>query len=229
MRSRNLSVVIPTLEAAATLEAALDSVPGGAEILVVDGGSRDRSREIAAARGARVLTAPAGRALQLGHGAETAAGDVLLFLHADCRLPPDARAEIERILSDPKTVGGWFPLRVLPESPTMRRAAAGSNRRARWLTLPYGDQAIFARRDAFEAVGGFPEDPVMEDAGLARRLRSIGRLLPARSPVTTGPEHWARLGPVATGVLDHLALAAWLLGMPPAWIAPPYHRLTRGG
>ncbi len=220
--------MVPTLDAAATLDAALDSIPPGAQTLVVDGGSRDRTRQIAAARGVRVLTTPSGRALQMNRGATAAEGAVLIFLHADCRLPRDAPAEIGRILADPEAVGGWFPLRVVPETGPMRWAAVGSNRRARWLTLPYGDQAIFARKAAFIDAGGFPEDPIMEDAGLARRLRRIGRIAPARSPVVTGPGHWARLGPVATGIVDQVVLAAWLTGVPPTWIAPPYHWLVHG-
>ncbi len=222
-----LSVVIPTLNAATTIGSALDSVPGSAEVVVVDGGSGDRTREVAAARGVRVLRAEAGRAQQMNRGAEAASGDALLFLHADCRLPEDAGAAVERALRDPGCAGGWFPLRVLPETWIMRRAANGSNRRARLLALPYGDQAIFARASAFRAAGGFPEDPIMEDAGLARRLRRIGRLAEAPSPVVTGPGHWSRRGPVLAGLIDQMVLAAWLLGVPPKRIAPAYYSLTR--
>ncbi len=175
-----------------------------------------------------MFEAPTGRAPQMNRGAEAAGGEVLLFLHADCRLPANANTEIARILDSPETVGGWFPLRVLPDSWLMRRAAGGSNRRARWLTLPYGDQALFVRRAAFVTAGGFPEEPLMEDAGLARRLRRIGHLAPARSPVVTGPDHWGRLGPIPTAILDYLVLGAWLAGVPPRWIAPWYLPLQRG-
>ncbi len=227
-RSASLSVVIPALDAAREVGAAVRSAPAGAEVIVVDGGSLDRTVDEAKQAGAEVLCAPAGRASQLNRGAGTASGDTLLFLHADCRLPGDAREQIGRILAVPETVGGWFPQRVAGGGALLRYGAAGANRRARWLRLPYGDQAIFTTRDAFERAGGFPPDPIMEDAGFARRLRRLGRLSPAASFVTTGAEHWERLGPVLTAALDYLTLTAWLLEAPPARIARVYHRLQRG-
>ena len=131
-------------------------------------------------------------------------------------------------LRAPGVVGGWFPLRIASAGRLLRLGARGSNLRARCLRLPYGDQAIFARRKAFLAAGGFPDDPIMEDAGLARRLRRLGQLAPAAAAVTTNAGHWERLGPVLTAVLDYLALAAWLLRAPPRWIARVYLPLQRG-
>ena len=223
-----LSVVIPTLDCAATVETAVRSAPAGAEVLVVDGGSHDGTWEKAERAGARVLGSPRGRAVQLNRGARAAAGDVLLFLHADCRLPADAEEQVAAVLAGVGVVGGWFPLRIDAAGALFRLGERGSNRRARWLGLPYGDQAIFARRDAFFRAGGFPEEPIMEDAGFARRLRGLGGLEPARSPVTTGVEHWRRLGPAGTALLDALALAAWFTGVPPHWIARLYFPLQRG-
>lgn len=222
--------MIPALEAARTVAAAIRSAPAGAEIIVVDGGSRDVTIAEAEGAGAHVLESLPGRARQLNRGAAAAGGEVLVFLHADCRLPPDAAEQIDRVLAEPGVVGGWFPQRVESGSPLLARGAPrGANLRARWLGLPYGDQAIFARRTALCAAGGFPEVPIMEDAGLVRRLRAEGRLLPASSPVTTGDDHWRRLGPVLTTVLDYAVLAAWLAGVPPRRIAPVYHRLRGTG
>ena len=195
---------------------------------MVDGDSSDDSAGEASRAGARVLVSPRGRATQMNAGARAASGESLVFLHADCRLPQDAGDEVPALLARPGVVGGWFPLQIEAARALLRLGARGSNRRARWLQLPYGDQAIFARRDIFERVGGFPEDPIMEDAGLARRLRRVGRLEPASSPVTTGAEHWERLGPVLTALLDYLTLGAWLLGVPPKWIGRIYFPLQQG-
>lgn len=223
-----ISVVIPTLDSAKTVGAAIRSAPAGAEVIVVDGGSRDDSAGEASRAGARVLTAFPGRASQLNAGARAAGGDFLVFLHADCRLPEGGGQQVRTVLARPGVVGGWFPLRIEATETLFRLGARGSNLRARWLQLPYGDQAIFARRDVFRQVGGFPEDPIMEDAGLARRLRRVGRLQPAASAVTTGTEHWQRLGPVLTGLLDYLTLGAWWIGVPPKWIGSVYFPLQRG-
>ena len=223
-----ISVVIPTLDSAKTVGAAIRSAPPGAEVIVADGGSRDDTAGEAERAGARVLATARGRAAQLNGGAHAARGDILMFLHADCRLPEDAAGQIGAVLGRLGVVGGWFPLRIDGAGVLLRLGARGSNRRARWLALPYGDQAIFTRRDAFRRAGGFPDHPIMEDAGFARRLRRLGRLEPALSPVTTGTEHWRRLGPVGTGLLDYLTLGAWLVGVPPAWIARVYFPLQRG-
>lgn len=220
-------MVIPALEAGATIGAAIRSVPRGAEVIVVDGGSLDDTAETAERGGALVLLAPPGRASQLNRGARAASGEVLLFLHADCRLPEDAGEQVDRTLGAPGVVGGWFPQRIATDTRLLRWGAAGANRRARWFGLPYGDQAIFCDRGAFRRAGGFPEEPIMEDAGLARRLHRIGRLDPASSCVTTGARHWERLGPILTAGLDYLTLAAWLLGVPPVSIARVYRRLQR--
>ncbi len=223
-----ISVVIPTLDSAKSVGAAIRSAPPGADVVVVDGGSRDGTAAAAARAGARVEIAPPGRAVQMNAGAHAARGDILVFLHADCRLPRAAAGQVTNILAQPGVVGGWFPQRIEGGGALLRFGARGANRRARWLGLPYGDQAIFTTRSAFGEVGGFPKEPIFEDAGLARRLRRLGRLEPAGAAVTTGTEHWRRLGPVPTAVLDYLTLGAWLAGAPPKWIAKVYFALQRG-
>ena len=228
MSSAVISVVIPTLDSRKTAGAAIRSVPPGAEVIVVDGGSGDDTAAEAARAGARVELSPRGRAIQMNHGARAARGDILVFLHADCRLPEGAGEQIRTVLARPNVAGGWFPLRIEAPGILYRLGARGSNQRARILRLPYGDQAIFTRRRTFLEAGGFPEEPIMEDAGLARRLRRAGRIEPALSPVVTGTEHWRRLGPVLTALLDYLTLGAWLAGAPPAWIARMYFPLQRG-
>lgn len=223
-----ISVIVPALDSANTVGAAVRSAPEGAEVIVVDGGSCDDTAGEASRAGARVLVASRGRARQLNRGAAAARGEILLFLHADCRLPVDAGEQIRGVLGRPGIAGGWFPLRIEAAGALLRLGARGSNRRARWLQLPYGDQAIFTRREAFTASGGFPDDPIMEDAGFARRLRRLGALAPASSAVTTGVEHWERLGPLGTAMLDYIALGAWLAGVPAHRIARAYYPLQRG-
>lgn len=223
-----ISVVIPTLDSATSVGAAIRSAPSGAEVVVVDGGSRDGTTDEAACAGARVEIAERGRAVQMNAGARAARGDILIFLHADCRLPRAAAGQVTNILARPGVVGGWFPQRIEGGGALLRFGARGANRRARWLDLPYGDQAIFTTRSAFGKVRGFPEEPIFEDAGLARRLRRLGRLEPAGAAVTTGTEHWQHLGSVPTAVLDYLTLGAWLAGVPPKWIAKVYFPLQQG-
>ena len=223
-----ISVVIPTLDSGETTGAAIRSVPPGAEVIVVDGGSRDDTVAEAERAGARVERSPRGRAIQMNHGARAARGDALVFLHADCRLPDGAGEQIRTVLARPGVAGGWFPQRIEAAGILYRLGARGSNQRARLLRLPYGDQAIFTRRKTFREVGGFPEEPIMEDAGLARRLRRAGRLDPAESAVITGTEHWRRLGPILTALLDYLTLGTWLAGVPPKWIAKVYFPLQQG-
>ena len=195
---------------------------------MVDGGSRDDTAGEAERAGARVMVSLRGRATQMNAGAAPPAGT------SWCSSTPTAgyrRTAPDRsgaCWPAPGVVGGWFPQRIEAAGTLLRMGARGSNGRARWLQLPYGDQAIFTRRDVFRQVGGFPEDPIMEDAGLARRLQGVGRLEPAASAVTTGPEHWQRLGPVLTALLDYLTLVGWLIGVPPAWIARVYYPLQRG-
>jgi len=177
-----LSVVVPVLDEARRIRehlVALRGIRGVDEIVVVDGGSRDGTREIAAGvPGVRVLTSSRGRGVQQNAGARAARGDVLLFLHADAALPPDAATWVARALADPGVVAGAFRLHTVADTgprwlgPLLRLADV----RARLTRLPYGDQALFVRREAFAHVGGFPDQPLMEDVELARRLWRVGRI-----------------------------------------------------
>ncbi len=177
-----LSVVIPTLDEAARIGTRLDelaAMPGVGEIVVVDGGSSDATVEVASARpGVRVLTAPRGRASQQNAGAAVARGDILLFLHADVSLPAGAPRHVERALEDPSVAAGAFRTWTVPDAGPSRLAPLLhlADLRSRYSRLPYGDQAIFVRAEAFRAVGGFPEQPLMEDLELSRRLRRLGRI-----------------------------------------------------
>ncbi len=197
-----LSVVIPALDEAPSLARLLpdlDRACPGAEVLVVDGGSRDgTARVVAEQPGVRLVPRARGRARQMNAGARAATGDVLLFLHADTRLPDGAATAIEAALADLAVVGGRFDVRFDSRRRTMKMVAWFMNARSRATSICTGDQAIFARRAVFEAVDGYPDIPLMEDIELSRRLKGKGRLaaLPAR--VTTSARKWEREGPLRT-------------------------------
>jgi len=160
--------------------AELTRCPGISEIVVVDGGSTDRTRAlVGAVSGIRLLVAPRGRGTQLNAGARATHGRVLLFLHADVSLPADAPTWIARALAAPDVVAGAFRVRTLWEGGRswVRPFLWLADVRSRFARLPYGDQAMFVRREAFEHVGGFPDQPLMEDIELGRRLWSLGRVV----------------------------------------------------
>lgn len=200
-----LSIVIPALNEAPNLQALLPDLARrcpGAEVIVVDGGSRDRTAAVVTRHpGARLLVAPPGRARQMNAGAREAAGDVLLFLHADTQLPDGAAAAIAAELAGPDVVGGRFDVRFDSPRPVFRMIAWFMNVRSRWTGICTGDQAIFVRRASFEAAGGYPDIALMEDIELSRRLRRRGRLGALRLRVTTSARKWEREGPLRTIVL----------------------------
>lgn len=171
-----LSVIIPALNEAAQLPITLACVRAalrpGDEIIVADGGSTDDTCDIAAGLGARVLHSPRGRGTQMNSGAEAAVGDILLFLHADTHLPPDAADLIRRALDDPAVLGGNFTLQFDAFGLLPRLFAAVYNARSRRSRLFYGDSALFVRRTVFNALGGYKEAVLMEDYALCLALRA---------------------------------------------------------
>ena len=173
-----LSVILPVLDEEARVGARLAELAAMSavgEVIVVDGGSADGTRKRVAAP-ARLIDAPRGRASQLNAGARAAKGDVLLFLHADVSLPRDAPALVEAALRDPRNVAGAF--RTWHFADDGRRAPwlHLADLRSRYTNLPYGDQALFVRREVFDAVGGFPAQALLEDLELSRRLCRVGRI-----------------------------------------------------
>jgi rSAM/selenodomain-associated transferase 2 len=202
---RRLSIVIPALDEAANLARLLpDLARAGpdAEILVVDAGSRDGTAEVVAGHpGVRLLTAARGRAGQMNAGAAAASGDALLFLHADTCLPDGAMGGIADALARPGVIGGRFDVGFDSARPLLRMVAWFMNARSRLSGICTGDQAIFVRRADFEAVGGYPDIPLMEDIELSRRLKRRGRLCALRLRVTTSARKWEREGPMRTIVL----------------------------
>jgi rSAM/selenodomain-associated transferase 2 len=193
--------------------------------VVVDGGSTDATRAIAAAHGARVLVTGPGRARQMSAGARAAKGDVLVFLHADTRLGRQHLAAVEQALAEPGIGFGSFAIELDRPGVAPRLIAAAANLRTRLDRTPYGDQAVFVRRAAFEQVGGFPDVPLLEDVLLARALRAAGagyRFL--RAPrVTTSARRWERDGMVARTLRNWATRGLFELGVSPRRLASFYH------
>jgi rSAM/selenodomain-associated transferase 2 len=224
MASITVSIIIPTLDEAAgiadTIAAA--SAAGPHEIIVVDGGSRDRTPEIAAALGCRVLEAPRGRAIQMNAGATAATGEVLLFLHADTLLPSDGLTELTRALSMEGAVGGWFDVRLGGDEPIFRVIETLMNVRSRVTRITTGDQAQFVRRTVFQALGGYAVIPLMEDVEFSARLKRCGRVACLRSRVRTSVRRWREAGPWRTIVRMWWLRARYALGTSPDRLAHRY-------
>ncbi len=179
---------------------------------MADGGSRDETVSLADAAGARVVVSEPGRARQLRAGVAEAGGDVLLFLHADTRLPQGWRRAVEGALLDPAVAGGAFSLRFAGAGPALRFLEFGVRWRNRLFRLPYGDQAIFVHRSVLDMIGGIPETPFMEDLDLVQRMKRHGRLVILPEAVETSARRYER------GALRHMlrnwaALVGWRLGI----------------
>lgn len=224
-----LSIVIPTLDEAASLPGLLDhlaAVCPGAEILVADGGSADGGRELLRARPEiRRLACRRGRARQMNAGAAAAAGEVLLFLHADTRLPAGADRAIREALRDPAVVGGRFDVRL--DSPRRLLWVVGGmmNLRSRLTGIATGDQALFVRRAVFEGLGGYADIPLMEDVEFTRRLKRWGAVAALRAQVTTSARKWEREGVLRTILLMWSLRLLYWLGVSPGRL----HRLYYPG
>lgn len=197
---------------------------GVAETIVVDGHSTDHTADIAREAGATVLRRPPGRGRQLNAGADAATGETLWFIHADCRLEPLALWELGRVLEDQSVAGGAFRLRLEPRTPALAVLEYTANLRSRFLGKPYGDQAMFVRRGAFDQVGGFPDWPLMEDVEMARRIREAGRLAIVPSGCVASSRRWLRGGVLRRYIISKLALLGYRLGEPPEVLQRLYER-----
>jgi rSAM/selenodomain-associated transferase 2 len=221
-----VSVVVPVLDEAegvagtlAGLQALRDA---GGEVIVVDGGSRDATRAIAAPLADRVIDAPRGRALQMNAGARVARGALLVFLHADTVLPAGALEGLPARLEASGRSWGRFDVSIDGAGPLLALVALLMNARSRWTGVATGDQAIFARRDAFERAGGFPEIPVMEDVALSKILKRASPPLCLRDRVVTSGRRWQRRGTLRTIILMWRLRLAYALGADPRRLARRY-------
>ena len=192
------------------------------EIIVVDGGSHDQTVDIMKSLGDRIIHSRSGRAYQMNAGANVATGEILLFLHADTRLPNGFVEQIHQTLAQPKTLAGAFALKIDGRHPGLRLVEWGVKMRSHHCQMPYGDQALFLRTETFHRFGGFPELPIMEDFELVRRLRRKGKVAIAPASVLTSARRWEKLGVLRTTLLNQVIIAAYLLGVSPARIVRWY-------
>ena len=220
-----LSIVMPVLDEAAGIEAALSALAPyrrrSVEVIVVDGGSSDGTAERARVLADRVIAAARGRSLQMNAGAAAARGDVLLFLHADTRLPENA----DRLVLDglARSGRGWgrFDVRI-DGGGLLRVVAMMMNARSRLTGIVTGDQALFVARAAFDRVGGFPPIALMEDVALSARLKRLGRPCALRAHVTTSARRWRQHGTLRTVLLMWRLRLRFFLGADPAKLARAY-------
>lgn len=221
----DLTVIIPTLNEEALVGGAVASAfaAGAADVIVADGGSRDATVERALAAGASIEAGARGRGPQLNAGAAAAGGDVLCFLHADARLAPAAGMQMASALDDARAVGGNF--RIAFGGSLHARALAAFYHVIRRLGIYYGDSAIFCRRDAFEAAGGFPPHPIMEDLALTRSLRRLGRMAYLEGPVRASPRRWEHGGLARTWASWLVIQGLWFARVPPTQLAGLYRHI----
>jgi rSAM/selenodomain-associated transferase 2 len=226
-----LAIVIPTLNEEVAITNALGALAklraAGCEVIVADGGSVDRTIEYARPLCDQVVTAPRGRGSQMNAGAAAARGEVLLFLHADTRLPDRAEQFVLDRLARSQRVWGRFDARLAGRHPLLGIVASLMNWRSRLTAIATGDQAMFVVRSAFVAVGGFPDIPLMEDIALSRRLRRLTRPLCLSEHVTTSGRRWDEHGFVRTILLMWRLRAAFFLGADPAELARAYGYVPR--
>jgi rSAM/selenodomain-associated transferase 2 len=219
-----LTIVVPVLNEAAIIVAALRALAPlrarGAEVIVADGGSRDGTAKLAEPFADRIITVRRGRGAPMNAGAALGTGDALLFLHADTALPENADRLIDAALAG--RAWGRFDLRIAGRHPLLAVVARMINWRSRLTGVATGDQAIFVSRKAFEAVGGFPDLPLMEDIALSRRLKCLCRPFCIATPAITSGRRWEQNGVVRTILLMWRLRLSYYLGIEPALLAKLY-------
>ena len=224
-----ISVVIPTLNAAEVIGPTLGSLspaifdPVLTEVIISDGGSTDDIEAVAGATGATLIRGEASRGRQLAAGAAAARGEWLLFLHADTRLSEDWVKAACRHIGSRADRAGWFRLAFDADGFAPRFVAGWANLRSRWCALPYGDQGLLIHRDLYRAVGGYPDQPLMEDVALARQL-GRRRMAPLDAVATTSAARYARQGWVRRGARNLMTLLRYFLGASPENLAAAYRR-----
>jgi len=221
-----ISIIIPAINEANNIAKTIESIGPGdkKEVIVVDGGSNDDTVGIAKSLGARVITSAPPRARQMNRGAAQATGDVLVFLHADTRLPEKFEDFIFNSFKQPGMIAGAFQLRINSPMLGLRLIERLANWRSRFLKMPYCDQAIFILSRVFHQVGGFPDIPIMEDFELIRRLQKQGEIVTLPVPVSTSPRRWQNLGILKTTLINQLVIATYFMGVAPEVIARWYGR-----
>jgi len=221
----SVAILIPTLDEEANLELLLPTVLAVADQVVVsDGGSQDDTVAVAESFGVPVVRGEPGRGGQLNRAAAASDADVLLFLHADTELPEGAVERVRRAIAD-GAVGGGFLAHFASEKPIMGLGSRLVDLRTRWLRTPLGDQAQFARREAFLALGGYRDWPILEDLDFMRRLKRIGRIEIIAAPVRTSARRYEQGGVVRTVAINWMLWALYFLGVSPRRLGHLYRNI----
>ena len=219
-----LSIIIPTLNEESLIEKNLASIRKqllaignelSAEIIVADGGSRDRTVETARRFADRVCISDKGRGEQMNAGAKVSKGDLLLFLHADSILYLSGIVNMLKVMEDNNIVGGAFRLKIDSKKTFHKVISSFANMRSRILGIAYGDQGIFARRNIFYAVGGYPDISIMEDVEFVKRLKGKGKFIILNECVTTSSRRWDREGILYTTIRNWILISLYLIGASP--------------
>ncbi len=219
-----ISIVMPVLNEEKNIEETLQNVSklkGDFELLIVDGGSTDRTRELAQ-KYATVISADMGRAKQMNAGARRAGGDILLFLHADSRLPPDALSKIESVLEDKNVVGGAMKFHLVDDSPFFKLVSYLSNLRASISKVYPGDFGPFVRKSAFDAVNGFSEIELMEDIDFCNRLSKEGKLVQPGAKIVSSSRRMKKQGVLRTWVHMQINRFLFYVGSSPVKLSEFY-------
>ncbi|MBV5260046.1 glycosyltransferase [Synechococcus moorigangaii CMS01] len=225
-----MSVILPVLNEAAGIGQCLTNLlaqPQPLEIIVVDGGSRDGTCDVVRQFPVVLREATGGRGRQMNQGAAIAKGEILLFLHSDTQLPTDFPALVSATLAEPQVIAGAFPLGIADPRWRFRGLEILVQWRSQFLSLPYGDQAIFLRRQDFEQLGGYAEIAIMEDYELIQRLKKLGKIRLTPKPVLTSARRWQKLGLWRTTWINQKVLLGYHLGIDPTILRQWYRTQFR--
>lgn len=213
-----ISVIVPVLNEEQGIRSCLENLlrwGDRLEIIVVDGGSQDATMVVVQSFPVTLLSTTGGRGAQMNQGAAIARGEILLFLHSDTQLPENFIAEVTTALTKPQAIAGAFPLRIDDPRPSLRWIETLVQWRSQYLSLPYGDQAIFLKTETFQQLGGYAPLPIMEDYELIQRLKKQGKIILTQQPVITSPRRWQTLGIGRTTWINQLMLLGYHLNINP--------------
>jgi rSAM/selenodomain-associated transferase 2 len=222
-----ISIIIPTLNEANTLELTLEGVlqEKNREVWVIDGGSTDNTLELAKKWGVNAILSPnKGKAAQMNYGATLATGEILLFLHADTLLSANYGDKIRNMMQDSRFIAGSFQFRFKHPNLALKVVEKTVNWRSHWFSLPYGDQGLFLKANTFQTMGGFKNMPIMEDFEMIQRLKQQGKIAMIPDAVMISDRRWRKLGVLRTTLINQMIVFGYYLGVSPDQLVKWYRR-----